>query len=228
MKHMTRLVLILLAIALMSRSFAQKPVVLTGTEEGWSKIGQMTANFEKQTESIVVLGKDQFAAIKIKVVDAPIRIENIQVFFEGGEVQDISLNKVMAAGSDSRVIDLKANKKELAKVQFTYKTLSNKNDKKADVELYGYKTHRDTSAESYQSDEAKEKMREDGKEIRDAVSETVGKAKAAIVDQRFDGKVGPAGQTVYIDNNSRYYFVGENGDKIYLRADQLKDNPDKD
>ena len=243
MKRIVQLMLILLGVVFVLQAYAQKPAVLTGTEKGWHKIGEITASFEKQTESIVVMGKDEFAAIKLKVTDAPINIERVQVYYEGGETQDIDVRNVIQAGGDTRVIDLKANNKELSKVLFTYKTLPNRNDKRADVELYGYKAHQDNSSESYQTEkeiqqekqelkeearESREEAREEANETGDEISEAAGKAKAAVVDQKFEGKVGPNGQTVYIDNQSRYYYINEEGEKVFVSAVQLKDAPAND
>ena len=120
-------------------AFAQSPGVVVSAKPGWHKIGEVKASFKMENESISVLGKDAFKAIKLKVTDAPINIENIQVFYENGDPENISVKNELKSGSETRVIDLKGGTRELKKVVFTYKTLPNAKNDKAHVELYGLK-----------------------------------------------------------------------------------------
>lgn len=48
---------------------------------------------------------------------------------------------------------------------------------------------------------------------------------AKVVDQTYKDKVGPKGQTIYIDNRSKYYYINTEGKKIYVKKSQLKDKP---
>ena len=120
-------------------AFAQSPGVVTSAKPGWHKIGEVRASFKTENESIIVLGRDAFKSIKLMVTDAPINIQNIQVFYESGDPEDISVRSELKAGAETRVIDLKGGTRELKKVVFTYKTLPNAKDQKAHVELYGLK-----------------------------------------------------------------------------------------
>jgi hypothetical protein len=54
------------------------------------------------------------------------------------------------------------------------------------------------------------------------------KGKAAVTDSKHKDKVGPDGQTIYIDNHSKYYWVDDKGKRHYVTAAQLKDKPKKD
>jgi hypothetical protein len=46
---------------------------------------------------------------------------------------------------------------------------------------------------------------------------------AAITDKKYEGKCGPQGQTVYINKNSQYFYVGKKGQRVYLKKSQLMD-----
>jgi hypothetical protein len=62
------------------------------------------------------------------------------VFYEDGAMEEINVANEIKAGGETREIDLKNGmSKELKKVVFTYKTLPNRNDDRAHVELYGLK-----------------------------------------------------------------------------------------
>jgi hypothetical protein len=133
------LVLLVLLTALSHSTFAQEPNVMISSKPGWHKIGEVKASFKMENESIAVLGADRFKSILLKVTDAPINIARIQVFYESGAMEEFDVNNELKAGAETRVIDLKGPSQELKKVTFTYKTLPNRKDEKAHVELYGLK-----------------------------------------------------------------------------------------
>ncbi len=126
-------------IGVVNSSYAQTPGVVTSNSAGWHKIGEVKASFKMENESISVIGADRFKSIKLKVTDAPINIENIRVFYENGESEELNVRSELKAGAETRVIDLKGSSQELKKIVFTYKTLPNAKEDKAHVELYGLK-----------------------------------------------------------------------------------------
>jgi hypothetical protein len=138
MKKVVLLSFVLLT-ALVHYAFAQEPGVVVSSKAGWHKIGEVKASFKMENESISVLGADRFKSIKLKVTDAPINIERLQVFYESGEMEDINVKSELKPGAETHTIDLKGSTQELKKVVFTYKTISNSKDEKAHVELYGLK-----------------------------------------------------------------------------------------
>ncbi|MEX2232182.1 MAG: hypothetical protein WD824_08480 [Cyclobacteriaceae bacterium] len=78
------------------------------------------------------------------------------------------------------------------------------------------------------ADESESDLERAAEKTGDAISETAGKAAAEIDDARHDTKVGPDGQTVYVSDDSRYYYVNEKGKRIYVTELQLKDKQEKD
>ena len=133
------LIFTVLFATLFSSVFAQEPSVMLSDKPGWHKIGEVKADFKMENQSISVLGKDKFQSILLKVTDAPINIEGIQVFDESGGMEEYDVKNELKPGSETRKIDLKGGAQEIKKITFTYKTLANQNDKKAHVELYGLK-----------------------------------------------------------------------------------------
>lgn len=131
--------MLMIAPAFINFAGAQQPAVMMSDKAGWHKIGETTADFKSEKDELVVLGADRFKSIKIKVTDAPIHIASLEVYYETGENESITLKSDFKAGGESRVIDLKGNSRELKKVVFVYNTMSNSKDDKAHVELYGLK-----------------------------------------------------------------------------------------
>ncbi|HMH33166.1 MAG TPA: hypothetical protein VK543_09070 [Puia sp.] len=118
---------------------AQKPEVMTSTKPGWHKIGEAKVNFKTEKDEFLVLVADRFKAIRIKVKDAPIHIEDMQIHYEKGAKEDVQIRSNFNAGTESRVIDLKNHDADLKKVVFVYNTVPNSKVEKAEIELWGLK-----------------------------------------------------------------------------------------
>jgi hypothetical protein len=118
---------------------AQKPAVVTSDKAGWHKIGETTVNMKTEKDEILVLGKDKFTSLKIKVTDEPVYLASMTIYYENGETEDANISSDLKAGSASKVINLKGGAREIKKVSFVYHTSANTKNEKAHVELYGLK-----------------------------------------------------------------------------------------
>ena len=138
---MKKIILVFFAMSalLINTAFAQEPSVMLSDKPGWHKIGEVKADFKMENQSISVMGKDRFKSILLKVTDAPINIEGIQVFYESGDMEQFDVKNELKAGAETKKLDMKGGGQEIKKVTFTYKTLPNQQDEKAHVELYGLK-----------------------------------------------------------------------------------------
>lgn len=244
MKKLFVITLLILVVTCYTKLFAQKPAVVATNEPGWHHIGHTTASFKMQNESISVLGADEFSAIKIKVSEGPLHIERLQVFYESGDMEDIDVRDHFRAGAESRVINLKHPDRDIKKVAFTYKTESNAEGEKADIDLYGLKTNQPAGRDSYKDErrelkeearETEEKIEEEAEEVQeetqsagDKIKEGVNDAAAAITDQKLKNKVGPGGETAYVDGNGKYYYINNSGEKVFITQAQLRVKRDDD
>ncbi len=59
--------------------------------------------------------------------------------------------------------------------------------------------------------------------IGNKTAKTAVKVQSGIKDKKYDSKVGPDGQTIYIDGKSQYYYVDAKGKKTFLKESELKD-----
>lgn len=135
----TAVVLLVLLVGIASSALAQEPGIVASRKPGWHKIGEVKASFKLESESIGVIGADEFKAIKMKVTDAPINIENVTVYYESGQTQDIPVRGQLQAGAETGTFDLDRPTDELKKISFTYRSEPNFKGEKAHVELYGLK-----------------------------------------------------------------------------------------
>ncbi len=118
---------------------AQKPEILVSKKAGWHKIGEASVNFKTEKDEFLIMIADKFSAIRLKITDAPVHIEDMQVHYDGGDKEDINIRSDFKAGSESRIIKLQPHKKGLKTVSFVYHTVPNASAEKAHIELWGLK-----------------------------------------------------------------------------------------
>lgn len=135
--------IVLLAIAgLYGTASAQQTTVVSTDTSGWYKIGQANVDFKRDRDEIVILGADRFKSIKLKVINSPIDLKDLEIFYESGNKQDVKINASLKAAGESQVIDLeKGEQRSIKKIVIVYKTLANNMDLKAYVEVWGLKTN---------------------------------------------------------------------------------------
>jgi hypothetical protein len=63
------------------------------------------------------------------------------------------------------------------------------------------------------------------KKVGNKTAEIASSGKSAVVDEKYKDKMGPDGQTIYIDHSSKYYYVDDKGKKVYVPKSSLKDKP---
>lgn len=76
---------------------------------------------------------------------------------------------------------------------------------------------------------AQSKVKEVGHDIKQGAkkagnktAEVASKGKAKVTDEHHKDKVGPNGETIYIDNHTQYYWVDKKGHRHYVTEDSLK------
>lgn len=137
---MKRMLLLLLSTFItMSVLKAQKPEVITSNKPGWHKIGDAKVDFKSDKDKFVLIGRDKFKSLQLKVKDAPVHIESMTVEYEGNTKQDIDLKSAYKPDTESKVIELAHSNSQIRNVTFFYHTVPNSNSKKAEIELWGMK-----------------------------------------------------------------------------------------
>jgi ribosomal protein L21E len=203
--------------------FGQKPAVVADSKPGWHRIAGLEADFSKGNESVHIMGNDEFKALRFRVEDAPIHIERMQVFYESGDMEDIDVKSAMAAGETSKVFQLKHEGRDIAKIAFTYQTVGNDKSKKAELEIYGLKTNETAADTDKKVEKTENDIEQAAEKTGDAVSEAAAKTAAEIDDKKLDTKVGPDGQAIYIGDDDRYYYINDEGKRVFVTEVQLKD-----
>jgi len=133
--------MVMLLLAMFSCS--KKTTLVVSDREGWQKIEESIVNFEKEREEITLVGSNSFAKLRLVVFDAAIELQDMEIYYENGRKQDVSLRSPMKEDEKSRIIDVYGKESSITKIAFTYKTLPNQEKEKGMLQLWGYKTNVD-------------------------------------------------------------------------------------
>ena len=103
----------------------------------WVQLWAVKAGDDADHERITVDGPhDNFRKLKFKVKNASLNMRQVVVTYEDGAPQRIDVKENLAAGAETRVIDLHGGKRSIRTIEFWYETKNNKGDK-AEVVAFG-------------------------------------------------------------------------------------------
>ena len=68
----------------------------------------------------------------------------------------------------------------------------------------------------------KEAVKNGAKKTGHKTAEVASKGAARVTDKRVNGKTGPNNETIYIDSNSKYYWIDKKGKRHYIAYSALK------
>jgi len=71
------------------------------------------------------------------------------------------------------------------------------------------------------AEEVEQDIKKGAKKAGNKTAEVASKGKAKITDERYKDKYGPNGETIYIDNHSKYYWVDKKGKRHYVTEESL-------
>jgi len=137
---MKKFILMLLLVANYATMLAQDPKVVISDKDGWHKIGETKVDFKTETDKILVIGANRFSSIKIKVTEAPINLESFVIYFDNDEKQTVSLEQEFNSPGETKEVAF-GSEKNVKRIEFRYKTIGKSLNKKAHVELWGFKTN---------------------------------------------------------------------------------------
>lgn len=67
-------------------------------------------------------------------------------------------------------------------------------------------------------------IKKGAKAVGTKTSEIASKGQSKVVDKVYKGKSGPNGETIYITNESKYYWIDKKGHRKYVTESELKDS----
>src|SRR5258706_3229290 len=68
-------------------------------------------------------------------------------------------------------------------------------------------------------------VKKGAKKVGNKTAEIASKGKSRVTDRVYKGKMAAGGQTIYIDDHSRYYWVDRKGHRHFVTESELKNKP---
>jgi hypothetical protein len=130
--------LILLMIVLVSCSTRRSIAI----EEGWELLAEQKVDFIRDKDEITVKNRTLFTAIKFRVEDKDVRLNDLKIYFDNGDKLEPSMDDVIPANKYSRVIELARDGRYINKIEFRYRTVGNIFSGRANVLVLGRKYYR--------------------------------------------------------------------------------------
>jgi hypothetical protein len=106
-------------------------------EEGWELLAERKVNFVRDKDEIDVTSRSEFTAIKFRVEDKDVRINDLTIYFENGDKLEPSLDAIIQAGEETREIELGRQGRTIDKIEFKYRSTGNLLDGRANVLVFG-------------------------------------------------------------------------------------------
>lgn len=108
-------------------------------QNGWRFIADKTVAFGVDHD-VIVTGNtnDDFRKLKIRVTDGPLKMYDMKVYFDNGDVQDVSIRALIRQGGESRVIDLDGGLRHIKRIEFWYETKGFRKGR-ARIAVWGFK-----------------------------------------------------------------------------------------
>lgn len=94
-------------------------------EEGWEMLGQDKVNFIRDKDVIDVTSENKYTAIKFRVEDRDIHLNDLKVYFTNGDKLEPAMDEVISKDQYSRIIEVGKEGRMIDKVEFTFRTTGN-------------------------------------------------------------------------------------------------------
>lgn len=138
MKSFSLHIVLLLSSVMMMISCGSSRRTLV-VEEGWEVLGQDKVNFVRDKDVIDVTSDKKYTAIKFRVEDREIHLNDLKIYFTNGDKLEPSIDDVIAKDQYSRIIELGKEGRMVDKVEFTFRTTGNVLKGRANVIVLGKK-----------------------------------------------------------------------------------------
>ncbi|TNE57930.1 MAG: DUF2541 family protein [Alphaproteobacteria bacterium] len=94
--------------------------------DDWVKLGTRDVSDRTETDTIQLSGHRDFKKLKFCVKRNPVSFKDVDVYYQNGGHQDISLRSRINAGDCTRVIDLDGGDRDITRIVMRYEETSRK------------------------------------------------------------------------------------------------------
>ena len=111
------------AVGLTSAADAQGWQSNRWNAQGWRTVGYKTVD-GRDNDRINLPGFTRQRMVRICAINAPLRLRDLDIYFANGGHQDPNTRAVIGAGTCTRAIDLKGNRRDITSVRLKYQPVA--------------------------------------------------------------------------------------------------------
>jgi hypothetical protein len=89
------------------------------TDRGWRTVAYTRVD-GRDTDTIRLRGHVRERAIRVCAINAPLNLRDFDIRFENGGHQDVATRDMLRAGTCTRAVDLRGNRRDIAAVRLKY------------------------------------------------------------------------------------------------------------
>ena len=105
-------------------------------------LAERKVNFVRDKDEIPIDNKTPFTAIKFKVEDHEVRINDVKIYFQNGDKLEPNMDVTIPANEMSREIEIGGDGRYLDKIEFKYRTTGSVLKGRANIVILGRKPYR--------------------------------------------------------------------------------------
>ena len=106
-------------------------------EEGWDLLGENKVNFVKDKDEVIVYNTERYTALRFKVENKDVRINELKVVFQNGDKLDPVMDDVVQKDQFSKVIELSKLGTSIRSINFRYRSTGSILKGRANVLVFG-------------------------------------------------------------------------------------------
>jgi hypothetical protein len=133
-KWIAGILLLAITFSTLSCSSSRRSIAI---EEGWELLGESKVNFVRDRDQVQVLSSNLFTAIRFKVENRDVHMNELHVVFQNGDKLDPAIDENITADQYSRDIQLGPEGKAVRSIDFRYRTTGNLLKGRANVLVFG-------------------------------------------------------------------------------------------
>ncbi len=141
MKILLHCMYLLMGFVMISCTTSRRSIAI---EEGWQLLGETKVNFVRDVDEIDVSIFEKFTTIRFKVEDREVRLNNLKIYLDNGDILQPSVDDVIPADQYSRDITIGAEGRMIDKIEFRFRTTGNVLKGRANVLVFGKKYNPNT------------------------------------------------------------------------------------
>ena len=119
---MTRTMILAAASAAVALTTATPAEAQRWNDRGWRTVGYETVN-GRESDTIRLRGHVRERAIRVCAMNQPLHLRDFDVRFQNGRHQDVNTRAVLRAGTCTRAVDLRGNRRDIASVRLRYEPI---------------------------------------------------------------------------------------------------------